>query len=137
MTLIPPTPRGRQAPRATKTAYADATPYVTKDGSVIRELAHPGAPGGGRQSLAEATVAPGGATLPHRHRRSEEIYHVVAGSGRMTLGMEQFAITAGDTVLIPPGTRHCVAALGDGPLRILCCCSPAYAHDDTEILAAL
>jgi mannose-6-phosphate isomerase-like protein (cupin superfamily) len=52
----------------------------------------------------------------------------------MTLGGERFAVAAGDTVLIPPGTPHRVEALGHEPLRILCACSPAYSHDDTELL---
>ena len=37
------------------------------------------------QSLAEATVPPGGATIAHLHRRSEEIYLFTDGSGRRAL----------------------------------------------------
>lgn len=65
---------------------------------------------------------------------TEELYHVTAGQGRMTLGEHSFDVTVGDTVLIPPGTKHCIEATGSGALVILCCCSPAYAHDDTELL---
>ena len=108
--------------------------YVTCDGSLIRELAHPAMHGNTAQSLAEATVAPGGATLLHRHGRSEEIYHVVAGTGAMTLGGERFAITAGATVVIPPGAPHRLQNTGDVPLVVLCACAPAYAHDDTTLL---
>jgi mannose-6-phosphate isomerase-like protein (cupin superfamily) len=119
-----------------RTAYADVPAYVTKDGSAVRELMHPSVQGGRNQSLAEATVQPGARTQPHRHRCTEEIYHVTAGTGRMTLGADSFVVAVGDTVLIPPGTAHCIAAQGDMPLRILCCCSPAYAHEDTELLEA-
>ncbi|HEX8986360.1 MAG TPA: cupin domain-containing protein [Rhodocyclaceae bacterium] len=114
--------------------YAEAVPYVTKDGSEIRELMHPEAHGARNQSLAEATVPPGAKTRLHRHRETEELYHVTAGRGRMTLGKERFEVSPGDTVLIPPGTPHCIEAEGDQPLRILCCCSPAYSHEDTELL---
>lgn len=55
------------------------------------------------------------------------------GAGRMTLG-DAVSIETGDTVLIAPGTAHCVEAVGDYPLHLLCCCSPAYRHDDTELL---
>jgi hypothetical protein len=34
-------------------------PYVTRDGSEIRELMHPGVHGNRAQSLAEATIGPG------------------------------------------------------------------------------
>ena len=118
----------------TRQAYAEVTPYVTKDGSVIRELMHPDVQGNHAQSLAEATVLPGSKTQLHRHHRTEELYHVTAGLGRMTLAEETFLVQVGDTVCIAPGTPHRIEALGDAPLRILCCCSPAYAHDDTELL---
>jgi mannose-6-phosphate isomerase-like protein (cupin superfamily) len=116
------------------TARDAVTAYVTKDGSEIRELLHPERDAVRQQSLAEAVVPPGNTTLLHRHQRTEEIYHVTRGAGLMTLGDSQFAITVGDSVAILPGTPHCVANTGGEPLHILCCCAPAYAHDDTELL---
>ncbi len=109
--------------------------YITRDGSSIRELMHPAVQGNARQSLAEASLPVGGSTLLHRHRESEELYHILTGSGRMTLGDDEFAIAPGDTILIPPGTPHCLHNTGDEALRLLCCCAPAYRHEDTEILA--
>jgi len=117
-----------------RTRYDDIPAYRTLDGSEIRELMHPAVHGNVQQSLAEALVAPGATTLRHYHRCSEELYHVTAGEGWMTLGETRFAIAPGDTVLIPPGTAHCVEAAISGPLRLLCCCSPAYRHEDTELL---
>ena len=119
-----------------RTRYADVPAYVTKDGSEIRELMHPSVQGNRNQSVAEATVPPGVRTLLHRHPASEEIYHVTQGAGRMTLGDGTLDVAVGDTILIPPGTPHCIEATGSLPLRILCCCSPAYAHEDTELLEA-
>ncbi len=118
----------------TRTRYADIAPFVTKDGSTIRELMHPQHHANAAQSLAEARVDPGKTTALHRHRVSEELYHVTAGEGEMTLGDARFAIRAGDTVAIPPGTPHCVKNTGPATLTILCCCSPPYAHDDTDLL---
>ena len=117
-----------------RTRYSELPAYVTKDGSAIRELMHPDRQPVRSQSLAEATLQPGQATALHRHARSEELYHLTQGSGLMTLGAERFAVDAGDTVLIAPGTAHCIAATGSEVLRILCCCSPAYSHADTELL---
>ena len=118
-----------------KTRYREIPAYTTKDGSVIRELMHPAIhQDARRQSLAEATVPAGTVTLLHCHRNSEEIYHVTGGTGSMTLGDERFPLTVGDTVLIPPGAPHKVAADEAGPLRLLCCCAPAYDHEDTELL---
>ena len=96
---------------------------------------HPEVHGNRSLSLAEATVRPGGRTALHRHAATEEIYHVVQGSGTMTLGEEVFPIATGDTICIAPGTPHCVENTGSEPLRILCACAPAYRHDDTQLLA--
>lgn len=116
------------------THYAEAEAYVTKDGSLVRELMHPQRHGVASQSLAEAIVGPGGTTALHRHRITEELYHVLEGTGIMTLASEKFAVGPGDTVCIAPGTAHCIANTGSTPLRILCSCTPAYRHDDTEFL---
>ncbi|NYT18999.1 MAG: cupin domain-containing protein [Methanosarcinales archaeon] len=117
-----------------KTEYSKVEPFTTKDGSIIRELMHPNTGGSQRQSLAEATVPVGCETLEHLHHGSEEIYHITTGSGLMTLGNEVFAVSAGDTVLIDPGVAHKIENTGSGELKILCCCSPAYSHEDTELL---
>ena len=119
---------------AMKTSLAQVPSYVTKDGSEIRELMHPAVHGVRHQSLAEATVMPGAETALHRHMRTEEIYHVTAGSGRLRLGDAEFDVQVGDTVVIPPGTAHCIQNSGRGPLKILCACTPAYSHEDTELL---
>lgn len=119
-----------------KTRHADVAPYLTKDSSEIRELMHPEHHACRNQSLAEAVVPAGTRTLLHCHHTSEEIYHIVAGEGVLTLGEERMKVSPGDTALIPPGTPHCIEATGTSPLRILCCCSPAYRHGDTELLEA-
>ena len=108
--------------------------YWTKDGSEIRELWHPDHHGAGAMGLAQATVPAGTATRLHRHIRAEEIYHVVSGAGTMERDAERFGIQAGDTVYIPPGVTHRVHASAQAPLVILCCCTPAYRHDDTQVL---
>ena len=116
------------------TGYQDVPAWTTADGSLIRELMHPTRHAVQHQSLAESTVMPGAQTRLHKHHRSEEIYHITQGQGRMTLGREIFDIGPGDTVCIPPGVPHRVANSGTVELRILCACAPAYSHADTELL---
>ena len=105
--------------------------FITKDGSEIRELA--GIPTGNseKQSLAEATVPAGGETEEHYHGVTEEVYFFTTGSGRMRLGDEESQVSAGDTVVIPPGVRHKLWNTGSEPLKLLCSCAPPYSHDDT------
>jgi mannose-6-phosphate isomerase-like protein (cupin superfamily) len=113
----------------------DLEAYVTRDGSTIREWAGPGyAAEASGLSLAEATVAPGGATIEHLHRLSEELYLVTAGAGTIRVGEEERAIAAGDCVAIPPGTPHRLRNDGEVDLVVVCACSPPYSHDDTVLL---
>jgi mannose-6-phosphate isomerase-like protein (cupin superfamily) len=107
------------------------TSFITADGSAIRELAGPAWTPARHQSLAEATVEPGGATAEHYHPRSEELYYFVAGAGRMRLGAEETEIGVGDCVVVPPGTAHKLWNTGPDQLVLLCCCAPAYCDDDT------
>ncbi|MBA2505173.1 MAG: cupin domain-containing protein [Thermoleophilaceae bacterium] len=105
--------------------------FTTKDGSAIRELAGPAWTAARKQSLAEAVVPPGGETDEHYHPRSEEIYYFTAGAGRLRLGEEEQEVRAGDCVVIPPGAPHKLWNPGAEPLALLCCCAPAYSHEDT------
>jgi mannose-6-phosphate isomerase-like protein (cupin superfamily) len=108
----------------------EAEAFTTADGSTIRELLGlPTAPVR-NQSLAEATLEPGQATERHYHGESEEIYYVLEGAGEMELDGDRRTVAPGDAVLIPPGAWHRIRA-GGGRLRFLCCCAPAYRHEDT------
>lgn len=111
----------------------ESPPFITRDGSTIRSLLDRTNSSAARQSLAEATVPPGGATQPHRHPRAEEIYYILSGHGHMQLGEEERDVGPLDAILIPPGVRHTLANTGGEPLVFLCCCAPPYSHDDTRL----
>ena len=112
-------------------SLANAAPFVTADGSTIRELC--GIPTGGTelQSLAEATLAPAHATDSHYHAESEEVYFVLDGEGEMEIEGERCSVRAGDAIPIRRGQRHQVTNVGAQPLRFLCACAPPYRHEDT------
>jgi mannose-6-phosphate isomerase-like protein (cupin superfamily) len=105
------------------------SPFTTKDGSTIRSILDRANAPVRNQSLAEATVPAGVATQRHYHRVSEEFYYILEGSGKMTIGTAMRDVSAGDAILIPPGEWHSIEAATT--LRFLCCCAPAYSHDDT------
>jgi len=100
--------------------------FITADGSSIRELV--GIPSGNasNQSLAEAVLPLGSATIAHVHHRSEEIYLFTHGSGRMRLGSDEQTVRAGDCVVIPPGVAHKLWSDDREPLTLLCCRQIAF-----------
>jgi mannose-6-phosphate isomerase-like protein (cupin superfamily) len=111
--------------------HRDTVPFTTVDGSTIRELLAHRNSAIRKQSLAEARLAVGGATTPHHHAVTEEIYYILAGTAAMTLGEETRPVAAGDAIAIPPGIRHTIRNTGDEELVFLCTCAPGYEHDDT------
>jgi mannose-6-phosphate isomerase-like protein (cupin superfamily) len=108
--------------------------FITKDGSEIRELLSYRTGALRNQSLAEARVPVGGATLEHYHVKAEEIYYILEGVGQMRIEGELRAVMPGDAIAIPPGKRHKLWNTGTEPLRLLCCCAPVYEHGDTYLI---
>ena len=109
-------------------------PFITKDGSEIRELLAYRNSVIRNQSLAEATIAVGTATQEHYHPKSEEIYYILSGTGRMKLDGELRDVGPLDAIAIPPGARHKIWNTGDVPLVLLCCCAPGYENEDTVMV---
>lgn len=112
--------------------------FITKDGSTIREILAPRNSVIARQSLAEARLAPGAQTEAHRHPNTEEIYYILSGEGVMRIaGEEPRTVGPGDGIAIPPGTPHQIRNTGTTDLVFLCCCVPAYTHEDTVMVPSL
>jgi mannose-6-phosphate isomerase-like protein (cupin superfamily) len=100
-------------------------------GEVIRELAGLARGNSRRLSLAEVTVGPGGGSLEHYHRHTEEVYYLLRGQAQLTVGDETRMVGAGDTIVIPPGGRHKIVNVGEGDLILLAICAPAWHPEDS------
>jgi mannose-6-phosphate isomerase-like protein (cupin superfamily) len=111
----------------------EAPSFITKDGSEIRELLAHRNSVIRNQSLAEARVPVGASTQEHYHAKTEEIYYITYGAGRIRIAGETRDVKPGDAIAIPPGSKHKLWNTGAEPLRLLCCCAPAYEHEDTVI----
>jgi mannose-6-phosphate isomerase-like protein (cupin superfamily) len=111
----------------------ESEPFVTLDGSSIREVAGRVTLPSRHQSLAEATVPVGGRTAAHYHPEAEELYFFTTGRGRLRIAADERDVGPGDCAVIPPGAEHQLVNSGDEPLVLLCCCSPPYSHEDTVL----
>jgi uncharacterized cupin superfamily protein len=75
-------------------------------------------------------VEPGKTAFPfHAHHVTEEAIYVLAGCGRLRLGIEEHALAPGDYVALPPGAQHAHQLVCEGPdvLRYLCFAGGAHA----------
>ncbi len=107
--------------------------FITKDGSEIRELLAYRNSRIRNQSLAEARVPVGGSTQEHFHPRTEEIYYITHGRGKIRVENEEREVGEGDAIGILPGQKHKLWNTGPETLRLLCCCAPGYEHEDTVL----
>jgi mannose-6-phosphate isomerase-like protein (cupin superfamily) len=81
-------------------------------------------------SLAEEVLPVGASVGQHHHVETEEIYYLLEGRGRMSVGAETREVAAGDAVFIPRGAIHTLENTGDEPIRLLLVCGPAYSRED-------
>jgi len=81
-------------------------------------------------SLAEEMLPVGASVGEHHHMETEEIYYLLEGRGRMSVGAETREVAAGDAVFIPRGAIHTLENTGDEPIRLLLVCGPAYSRED-------
>ena len=112
---------------------ADTPSFTTKDGSEIRELLAYRNSCIRSQSLAEARLPVVAATQEHYHIKTEEIYYITHGHGRMRIEAELREVKPGDAIAIPSGQKHKIWNVGAETLRLLCMCAPAYEDADTVI----
>jgi quercetin dioxygenase-like cupin family protein len=76
---------------------------VQKDAVTFLETA---AESGGRRTLLEVDLAPGGGNAPHRHRTYAEHFEVVSGTLSVHLGDTVHRLGPGETAVAPIGALH-------------------------------
>ena len=112
----------------------DRPRFRAQDMAMVRDLASPGNSAVKNLSLAEVVIQPGASVLEHYHRESEELFHILDGEGRMSVGDETCRVGQGDTVVVSSGTKHAVQNVGDRDLVMLVACAPAYRDDDQFLI---
>jgi mannose-6-phosphate isomerase-like protein (cupin superfamily) len=64
------------------------------------------------------TIYPGGSVPIHEHDE-EEVYIILSGIGKMTVGDEIRSVKKGDAVYIPPGYIHSLKNIGAEDMEML------------------
>lgn len=119
-------PASSDSPIPTAVRLGDQPWSVADDHAVAREMVSPRNSRATRLSIADIRIPPGVAVRPHRHEVIEEVYHVVSGTGWMTVAGKGLRIAPGDSVVILPGERHDVVNDGAEDLRLVVTCTPPW-----------
>lgn len=74
--------------------------------------------------LVETWVDPGGGVPPHIHPTFTEVFEVFEGEVTFTAGRRKVVKRAGESITVPPGTRHAYANASGSPAHMRCTAEP-------------
>jgi quercetin dioxygenase-like cupin family protein len=80
--------------------------------------------------LVEMWVEPGGGVPPHVHPSMEERFEVISGELSFLAGRKWRTATAGESVVVPAGTRHAYRNSGDELAHGVCRASPPQSLEE-------
>lgn len=104
---------------------SDIEEYETRERCHVAELS--GEASDEQASIARARVKPGVTTEWHRLQGVSERYIIATGKGLMEIGgLAPAEVSAGDVVLIPPGSPQRITNTGDTDLLFYCVCVPPF-----------
>lgn len=86
--------------------------------------------GATKVSLAKLMIDPRGKSRRHYHKKMEEIYYILSGSGRITIGDESFDIEPGCAIFLPTGMIHEILNTGEQELIFVCADAPVFDEED-------
>lgn len=98
--------------------------WFSAAGDAYRVLV-PGSANGGRMSMIEIIVHPGGGPPPHIHRREEETFYVLEGTVQFWVDGKIINAPAGSTVFAPRDVPHRFCNVTTKPARFLVVITPA------------
>jgi len=111
----------------------DCREFVAGDGSILREVLHPGKMDLEiRYSLAHAKVTAGQMTKPHKLRTCE-VYYITEGQGLMHIDEESLEVGRDCAVYVPSHSTQYIENTGNSDLKFLCIVEPAWRKEDEEV----
>ena len=105
----------REVLETTYLAHGGAVAQMVLDRRILKEIGF----------LAIARLEPGREIETHVDPM-EEIYFILSGEGRMSVGAETTPVKPGDAVWIPAGSGHSLTNSGQGDCVILVVASPNW-----------
>jgi mannose-6-phosphate isomerase-like protein (cupin superfamily) len=104
---------------------------VREEGIISYLLVSPRTCDSERLTTTHVEIAPGGWQRVHNHE-PEQVYHMLEGSGLMTVGSETVRVGPGDSIFIPSGTPHGLTNDGQAVLKYLSAAAPSFSKQQLE-----
>lgn len=95
-------------------SYRTDVTQATRDNENFRQVLFTGK----KSQLVVMSIPPGGEIGEETHAHVEQTLFFLSGTGEGMLDGETFAIGAGDTVVVTPGTRHNFKNKGSDALKV-------------------
>lgn len=105
--------------------------YIRDEGITSYLLASPITTESKHLTTTLVVIEPGGYQRIHDHD-PEQIYFILEGSGKMTVGDETQLVSPGECVFIPSGIPHGLINVGKSQLRYLSAASPSFTKEELE-----
>lgn len=116
-------------PTPQKTDYY-ANSVTALDGATVYELLLPNERKDLGIGLAIGSLPLRKDAIPHYHKKSEEVYYVISGRGKVKVDERIFEVQKGSAIYIPKNAIHGLQNSTDEKLEVLCLSSPFYTHED-------
>ncbi|OLV16244.1 cupin domain-containing protein [Deinococcus marmoris] len=88
---------------------------------------------GGKYTMIDMLIPPGGGPGPHRHD-FEEMFSILEGEVELTFRGQTSVARAGETVNIPANAPHVFTNKTDAQVRLLCVCAPSGQEEFFEAI---
>ncbi len=111
-------------------------PIINSTGERVYELIGLGENLGNatKHSVGYVVIPAGCYSRPHLHPEDEETYCMLSGAGKIKIDNIEYALTAGDFILIHPPEKHQIFNAGDDDLEFIVVCAPAWTPTNSVFL---
>jgi len=113
----------------------DCKPIPAGDRAVLKEILHPKNDKVNLGfSFSYAKVLPGETSMPHVLEQTE-VYYILKGTGRMTIGIESEDVKEKDAIYIPPQMNQYIRNTSEKEtLEFLCIVCPEWSAGKEKII---
>ncbi len=109
-------------------------PFTARDGAKVYEIDSAEERKESGVAFAYGTLSPKRKATLHVHHISDEVYYIISGEGKVTLGDDEYSVRKGSVIHVPTHLPHGLENTTNGELEVLCLSTPPYQDADFIII---